>query len=174
MKPELFNIKARELIIDYVDEHLDKSVRIPLFDVFIIWSCSILDNNKAMLSTTLPDRMYYEIVYNSATRKICLDAYKKKKNKVILQNAKIGGMESFISKCKYEIQEHLMNEVDLFADIEICTLWSCKTLQNYKAIFAVFGIVEPMYFEITYNGDKSEAYFDAYKKFESTSVLIED
>ncbi len=30
-------------------------------DVFIVWSCKTLQNNKAMVSTRVSDGMYYEI-----------------------------------------------------------------------------------------------------------------
>jgi hypothetical protein len=29
-----------------------------------------------------------------------------------------------------------------------------------------------MYYEITYNGDKNEIYFDAYKKFENKKIEL--
>ena len=45
-------------------------------------------------------------------------------------------------------------------------VWSCKTLQNNKALLST-DLPDGMYYEITYNGDKEEFYFDAYKKFEN-------
>ena len=172
MNPKQFNEKATELVCEYVKEHLDKSDPIPVFDVFTVWSCATYDGHIAMLSTTLPDGMYYEVFNHPSIDK--LDAYKKKKNKVILADTAIFGMAEFIAKCKVEIQEYLMNEIDLLDDFEICTIWSCKSLQNYKAIFNALGVGEPMYFEITYNGDKSEAYLDVYKLFETVHVTIDD
>ena len=41
-------------------------------------------------------------------------------------------------------------------------VWSCKTLQNNKALLST-NISDGMYYECTYNGDKNELYFDAYK-----------
>ena len=42
--------------------------------------CKTIQNNKAMLSTTVPDGMYYEVTYNGDKGEMYLDAYKKWKN----------------------------------------------------------------------------------------------
>lgn len=44
----------------YAIEHLDKSDIVPEFEIFVVWNCKTLQNNKALLSTTLFDGMYYE------------------------------------------------------------------------------------------------------------------
>lgn len=59
--------KAKQIVADYAREHLDKTEIVPPFDVFVVWNCYILGNHKALLSTTMPDGMYYEVTYN-ATR----------------------------------------------------------------------------------------------------------
>ena len=41
-------------------------------------------------------------------------------------------------------------------------VWFCKTLQNWKAL--VSGVYVKEYIEITYNGDRQEAYVDVYQK----------
>lgn len=41
-------------------------------------------------------------------------------------------------------------------------VWFCKTLQNWKAIVGGTEIKELI--EVTYNGDKNEAYVDVYDK----------
>ena len=46
-------------------------------DVYIVWMCSILGNNKALLSTKVPDGMYYEVTYNNDKDELYLDGYKK-------------------------------------------------------------------------------------------------
>ena len=71
---------AKELVKQYAIKHLDKSDELPNFDVFVVWSCYILGNIKAMISTTLCDGMYYEITYNKAKHEVYLDAYKKFEN----------------------------------------------------------------------------------------------
>ena len=80
-----FILKVKELIAEYANEHLDKSdnKQITVEDVFIVWSCKTLQNNKAVASTTLFDGMYYEITYNGDKNEIYFDAYKKWENKCI-------------------------------------------------------------------------------------------
>lgn len=42
-------------------------------------------------------------------------------------------------------------------------VWSCKTLQNNKAILSHTGKGAPL-IEMTHNGNKNEIYMDIYKK----------
>ncbi len=74
---------CKELVKNYASEHLDKSDIIPEFDVFVVWSCKTLQNNKALLSTTLFDGMYYECTLNGDKKQIYFDAYKKFENQCI-------------------------------------------------------------------------------------------
>ena len=48
-------------------------------------------------------------------------------------------------------------------------VWSCKTLQNWKALVST-TIPDARYYEVTHNGDKGETYIDAYKKFDNVCV----
>ena len=84
MGNEMFNTLCKQLVREYVREHLDKSdEKIPVFDVFVVWSCKTLQNNKALVSTTLPDGMYYEVTYNGDEQELYLDAYMKFENQCI-------------------------------------------------------------------------------------------
>lgn len=85
MKNNDFEKLCIKLVKDYANEHLDKSdnVIVEEKDVFIVWICKTLQNNKALLSTTLLDGMYYEITYNGDKKEIYLDAYKKFENRAI-------------------------------------------------------------------------------------------
>lgn len=76
---------AINLIVDYFNENVDTTDRKALTseDVYVVWSCKTLGNNKALLSTNIPDGMYYEITYNGAKKEIYFDAYKKWENKCI-------------------------------------------------------------------------------------------
>jgi hypothetical protein len=73
----LFTNKAKELVAQYASEHLDKSDSIPEFEIYIVWYSKTLQNAKALLSTTLPDGMYYEVTLNGDKDEIYFDAYKK-------------------------------------------------------------------------------------------------
>lgn len=76
---------ARKIVLDYANEHIDKTdnVQITLDNVFIVWFCKTLQNWKALVSTTLPDGMYYEVTYNGDKKEAYLDAYKKFENRKI-------------------------------------------------------------------------------------------
>ena len=45
--------------------------------------CKVLQNNKALVGTTVEDVMYYEITYNGDKDELYLDAYKKQENVLI-------------------------------------------------------------------------------------------
>ena len=83
MNDKEFMEKKKEKVRDYANEHLDKTdnVQITIDNVFVVWQCKILQNNKALLSTTLYDGMYYELTYNGDKKELYLDAYKKFENK---------------------------------------------------------------------------------------------
>lgn len=61
---------------------------------------------------------------------------------------------------------HLKHEIK---PEDVYIVWSSKTLQNNKAL-ASTNVPDGMYFEITYNGDKDEAYFDAYSKVANVCI----
>lgn len=75
--------KAIKIIEDYIREHLDKSEPAPRFEVYTVWKSKILQNWKYLLSSTLPDGMYYELTYNGDKAEWYLDAYKKIENRCI-------------------------------------------------------------------------------------------
>ena len=72
---------CREQVVKYANEHLKQ---ITEDDVYIVWMCKTLQNNKALASTTLFDGMYYEITYNGDKKEVYFDAYKKWENKCIV------------------------------------------------------------------------------------------
>lgn len=51
--------------------------KIGVKDVCVLWCGSTLQNNKAWLSTTVPDCMYYEATYDGDKKELRLDAYRK-------------------------------------------------------------------------------------------------
>ena len=74
---------CKNKVADYVDKRLDKSDKVPYYNVYIVWYCKTLQNWKALASTTLVDGMYYELTLNGDKQELYLDAYKKFENKCI-------------------------------------------------------------------------------------------
>ena len=76
----LFIEKCKELVRDYTDKRTGDGDTAPDIDVFVVWQSKVLQNNKALLSTTLFDGMYYEVTFNGEKSEIYFDAYKKFEN----------------------------------------------------------------------------------------------
>lgn len=73
MGTEEFLDIAIEAVLDYVGEPHN-------YNVYVVWNCKTLQNNKALLSTDRPDGLYFEATYNGDKKELYLDAYKKEKN----------------------------------------------------------------------------------------------
>lgn len=64
--------------------------------------------------------------------------------------------------------EHL-DKSDEMPQFEVFTVWKSKILQNWKYL-ASTTLLDGMYYELTYDGDKRRWYLDAYKKFENKCI----
>lgn len=80
--------KSKQIVLEYAKAHIDltDNISISIDDVYVVWSCFILGNQKALLSTTLPDGCYYELTYDRDKNQIYFDTYKKWENKCIVLN----------------------------------------------------------------------------------------
>jgi len=76
---------CKKTIVDYFNGRSDKTDKFQITEdnVFVVWMCKTLQNNKAIVSTTVSDGMLYELTYNGDKRELYLDAYKKWENKCI-------------------------------------------------------------------------------------------
>lgn len=86
------------------------------------------------------------------------------------------GSKEFLKKCKEVVTEYADEHLDISdgkTEFEVYIVWYCKTLQNSKALLST-SLKDGMYYELTYNGDKKELYFDAYKKFENRLIKVKD
>lgn len=72
---------------------------------------------------------------------------------------------------KKYILEHL-DKTDELLPFDIFIVWKSKVLQNWKYLVSS-TLLDGMYYELTFNGDKKEWYFDAYKKFENRVISEE-
>lgn len=83
------------------------------------------------------------------------------------------GNKEFLALATKHVYEWAVENLDLVGPFDVYTVWSTKVLQNNKALLAT-NLSDGKYFEVTYNGDKKQLYFDAYDKVENIAFEIED
>lgn len=85
MKNNDFEKLCINTVVNYFNNRVEitDDNKITSDNVFIVWSCKCLQNNKALVSTTVSDGMYYELTYNGDKQELYLDAYKKWENQCI-------------------------------------------------------------------------------------------
>lgn len=78
--PENYQTKAIRIVKDHIDKGYIGYSEKPAYELFVVWYSKTLQNWKAMVCTTIEDRMYYEVTYNGDKRETYLDAYVKTAN----------------------------------------------------------------------------------------------
>ena len=84
------------------------------------------------------------------------------------------GSKEFLEWCTEEVVNYFNTRADktdnrILTKDDVFVVWSCKTLQNSKALLST-TVSDGMYYECTYNGDREEMYLDAYKKWENICI----
>lgn len=84
------------------------------------------------------------------------------------------GNETFIDFCKQLVTAYVTEQAGepVITEDAVFCVWLSKALQNNKALLST-TLSDGMYYEITFNGDKGEAYFDAYKKIENRAIKLD-
>ena len=77
MNEKEFRKKAIGAILEYYNT---PEQQITADDVYVVWECKTLQNNKALLSTTVPDGKYVEFTWNGDKQEGDLDVYVKEAN----------------------------------------------------------------------------------------------
>lgn len=87
--------------------------------------------------------------------------------------------KGMFNRMRYEVWKYALEHLDKsdnfefpFNDDTVYTVWTCKTLKNWKALIST-SLHDGMYYECTYNGETQEMYLDAYKKFQNKTIKIE-
>lgn len=85
--------------------------------------------------------------------------------------------DKFIQLCKEKVVDYLSNgALSIPSDIStdyVYVVWLNRTLQNNKALLST-TIEDGMYYEVTYNGDKNEMYFDVYVHVYNEAIELGD
>ena len=71
---------AKIHVMNYYNDHFTdghSSKLIEVSDVYVVWFCKTLHNFKMLLSTTVPDGMYYEVTCDVEKEETYLDVYKR-------------------------------------------------------------------------------------------------
>ena len=92
------------------------------------------------------------------------------------------GNSEFIKYCKKFVVDYVNSTeyvlpsgyIPRIFDYNVFVVWISKVLQNNKALLSTTVGGDTRYYEITYNGDKDEFYFDAYDKIVNTCIARED
>ena len=73
-----FQKACKEWLIMYYKERFKKDISIE--DIFVVWSCKTLQNNKILISTNISDGIYVECTQNGDKQETYFDIYEKREN----------------------------------------------------------------------------------------------
>lgn len=82
---------------------------------------------------------------------------------------------TFIINAKNLVRSYACEHLDKTDDIpefDVFVVWYAYELGHSKALLST-TLLDGMYYEVTYNSNKNEIYFDSYKKFENKCISIE-
>lgn len=69
----------------------------------------------------------------------------------------------------YNTTPELSADISYITKDDVCVVWFCKTLQNFKVMLAT-PLIDSIFYEFTYNGDNKEAYLDVYDKMDNKVI----
>ena len=76
-----FQKTCKEFLIEYYKEKFD--ISLGLEDVYVVWSCKTLQNNKILISTTVSDGRYCEFTRNGDKQETYFVMYVKEENRAL-------------------------------------------------------------------------------------------
>ena len=84
--------------------------------------------------------------------------------------------DEFINYSKILVREYAFSHLDKQDnigkdDFDVYVVWNCYILGHSKALLST-TLADGMYYEVTYNSNKNEAYLDAYLKFENVAFDV--
>lgn len=72
--------KAKRIVLDIIGKDKKHPYEIQTFQIFLVWSCKVLQNYKCLIFTSLPNSPYYELTYNGDKDEWYIDIYDKSEN----------------------------------------------------------------------------------------------
>ena len=81
MDSTVFNDYCINFIRNYYSNELNEII--DKEEIYCVWSCKTLQNNKGLFSTTIFDTRYFEITYNGDDKVFYFDSYIKEVNKCL-------------------------------------------------------------------------------------------
>ena len=85
--------------------------------------------------------------------------------------------DKFVELCKEKVAEYVIGDIhntpSYISKDSVYVVWLNRTLQNNKAFLST-TVSDGMYYEVTYNGDKNELYFDAYSLVHNEAIELGD
>ena len=167
-------LKDNEQYFLTVDCRLDGGVHI--MDVDIEVTCiDMVTKTTHELSTTEMQTIkqyekqmsyYYNMLYSElivfSNIEIC-------KVENTLQHFSIDEMDNEALNIVLEYAKEHVDKSDAETTITPYVVWKSKILKNWKYLIST-NLYDGMYYELTFNGDSNEWYFDAYKKFDNKVI----
>lgn len=86
MTSNTFIEKAKDIVYNYTRVNVGTDKVPSTFgrdDIYVVWFAKTLQHWKAMVSTSVPDGMYYEVTHNGDKKETYLDVYTKTDNVVV-------------------------------------------------------------------------------------------
>ncbi len=79
---ENFQTRARTIVMVYFNKNKDVTdeYEMTFADTYVVWFAKTLQNWKALVSTNVPDGVYYEVTHDGNNQETYLDVYKKLDN----------------------------------------------------------------------------------------------
>ena len=68
---------AKRVVVNYNENRAEEAEELTMENTAIVWFSKTLQNFKALVITTLPDDLYYEVTYDGDNNQIYLDVYNK-------------------------------------------------------------------------------------------------
>lgn len=75
--------KACRLVFNHIQQKLaehDETISLDPSCVYIVWFSKTLQNWKALVTTTYPESMYYEVTYDGNRKRAYIDIYQRIQN----------------------------------------------------------------------------------------------